>query len=176
MEAKDKEKRAEDLKTLKSADQLVLSALEAASAAFKALSIEPVDFEVEEASTKFLTDIHTAQKHIRTIISTLSSDLPFENATLNQLIKADLAVQRTAHVHRSLVRTLHNLDGKNGGNGGNERNGGNVRNERNERNAAAEGGATGAGGAEDVLMKNAPSVTEELVDSSGMTPPADLMG
>lgn len=141
----DKE-RMKNLKELREADQLIISAVEAAGAAFQALADAKdtkQELIVEQHCARFITDLHKAMTHIRGRIAALSSDLPFENATLNPLINADLAVQRTAHVHRSLVRTLKRVDDG----------------ERHDN---------------DVPMLG--NVTEELLDASGMTPPAGFMG
>lgn len=135
-----------NLKVLREADQLIISAVEAASAAFKALADAQdtkQELVVEQHCGRFITDLHKAMAHIQDIIAALSSDLPFENATLNNLINADVAVQRTAHVHRSLVRTLKRVGDD----------------EQRDSDAPMHG-----------------TDTEELLDASGMTPPAGFMG
>ncbi len=145
MKENDKE-RLKNLRALREADQLIISAVEAAAKAFKALADSKDtknELLIEQHSTRFFTDLHKAMVHIQGRIAALSSDLPFENATLNHLINADLAVQRTAHVHRSLVRTLKRVDDG----------------ERRDSDVPMHG-----------------TVTEELLDASGMTPPAGFMG
>lgn len=102
------------LAPLHEAEQKILSALSASSLAFRALSSEagpsaaPSAFSTHAAT--FLKDLLAAQELIRSRIAHITADVPFENVTMRRLIEADLGVQRTAHVHRALVRTLAALD------------------------------------------------------------------
>lgn len=138
--------RIPNLAALRKAEKLVVSSVEAAASAFQALSA--IDASAAPKATphaeRFVRDLSEAQRLVRQCITSLSSDLPFENATLNHLINADLAVQRTAHVHRSLVRTKRRL------------------NEASSPNQSQPQPIDRA-------------ITEELLDSSGMTPPADML-
>lgn len=56
-----------------------------------------------------LANLLEVQNLVRERIQHVGADLPFENVTLRRLIESDLAVQRTAHVHRALVYTLTKL-------------------------------------------------------------------
>lgn len=134
------------LSALREAEELVVSSVEAAATTFQALSgvHATATQEATPHAERFVRDLSSAQVLVRNCIASLSSDLPFENATLNHLINADLAVQRTAHVHRSLVRTLRRLRDASSS---------------NTRQPQPIDGA----------------ITEELLDSSGMTPPADML-
>lgn len=131
----------ESLTSLREAEELVVSAVESAGAAFQALSAAESGGAQDASahSERFIKDLYSANRLVRARIAQLTSDHPFENPTLSRLIEADLAVQRTAHIHRALVRAL-----------------------RRVADADPKDAPKGPAGA----------VTEELLDSSGMTPPA----
>lgn len=99
---------ADALSKLRQAEQKIVAAMHHASAAFRALAT--VDAQQAQPFTQhaeaFMKQLHDAQTLIRERIRHVGTDLPFENITMRRLIEADLAVQRTAHVHRSLVRAL----------------------------------------------------------------------
>lgn len=99
---------AESLKKLQHAEQKVISALTHATEAIRTLSkTEAPNSSLFSTQAKsFLSELREAQEVIHGQISTLRTDLPFENVTMRRLVETDLAVQRTAHVHRSLVQTL----------------------------------------------------------------------
>lgn len=103
---------AEALGKLRSAEDKVIAALKSASSAFKSLST--ADSARATAfhghSEAYLNNIYEAQELVRECIQNVGTDLPFENGTMRRLVEADLAVQRTSHVHRSLVKTLQMLD------------------------------------------------------------------
>lgn len=97
------------LTKLREAEEKVIKALREASASMRALSsVDPArssrPFHAHaEAFHKHLKD---AQTLLRDRIQAVGADLPLENQTMFRLIEADLAAQRTAHVHRSLAQTL----------------------------------------------------------------------
>lgn len=99
------------LAILSAAEQKILSALSSAHLAITSLS-PPTQSASQYAlhAKSFLKDLSSAQALLRLRISNLSPDLPLESSTLRRLVEADLAAQRTAHVHRSLVRALLALD------------------------------------------------------------------
>ena len=101
----------ESLSKLRQAEQQLLSALSHAGNACRSLStcdvVQAAPFTQHAES--FLKDLYSAQNLIRNQIMRTQPDLPFENLTLLRLVEADLAVQRTAHIHRILTRTLQLL-------------------------------------------------------------------
>lgn len=100
---------AEALSSLHEAEQKIISSLLSASQAFRSLS-DPSSSTFQKHAESFVTDLSGAQTLIRKRITNIGADLPFENITMRRLIDADLALQRTAHLHRALVRTLVALD------------------------------------------------------------------
>lgn len=99
------------LETLEDAEKKVIAALEDASTAFKVLSsadsarASPFDRHAES----FLSNLSAAQQLIRSRISALSPDLPFENGSNHHLLEADLAMQRITHVHTILQNILEDV-------------------------------------------------------------------
>lgn len=102
----------ESLQRLRQAEQKVLSALNHAAQATKTLSTanpsQATSFSSQSES--FLKDLYAAQALVRQQIQLIEIDRPYENITMRRLVDTDIAVQRTAHIHRSLVRILAALD------------------------------------------------------------------
>lgn len=101
------------LAKLQQAEQKIVTGLQHASTAFRALAT--VDAEqaapaFNKHAETFLKQLHEARELIRDRIKQVGADLPFENVTMRRLIESDLAIQRTAHVHRALLHSLHQLD------------------------------------------------------------------
>lgn len=94
--------------TLEEAEEKIMSALESATSAFRSLAaadstrVSPFDAHAES----FLTDLAEAQKLIRSRISLLGPDLPFENGSMRSLIEADIALQATSLIHARLERCV----------------------------------------------------------------------
>lgn len=99
----------EALASLNEAEKKILSSLNSATDAFRSLS-DPAASNFNKHAEAFVTDLHAAQSLIRKRISGIGADLPFEDNSVRRLVEADLALQRTAHVHRTLVSTLVDLD------------------------------------------------------------------
>jgi hypothetical protein len=93
---------------LEEAERKILSSLESASAAFRALATADSSraHAFDGHAESFLADMATAQQLVRSRISLLGPDLPFENGSMRRLVEADIAVQTTAHAHAALRRTL----------------------------------------------------------------------
>jgi hypothetical protein len=87
----------------------VISAVESASSAFRALaaaeSSRASSFDAHAET--FLRDLAGARQLILDQVSALGPDLPFENSTMRSLVEADLAAQRTGFAHQSVTRALH---------------------------------------------------------------------
>lgn len=101
------------LAKMRQAEQKVVASLKHASLALRALSAVDASQSstpFNQHSDAFISNLHDAQKLIRERIQQLGADLPFENIMMRRLIEADLAVQRTAHVHRGLVYALSIID------------------------------------------------------------------
>ncbi|KAI0557701.1 Mediator complex protein [Gracilaria domingensis] len=99
---------AESLRRLNAAEQKVLNFLTQATEAVRALSQTEAP-EVTSASVhaqQFIVNVHEVQAILRSQIESLTSDVPQENTTMLRLVEADLALQRTAHVHRALAHIL----------------------------------------------------------------------
>lgn len=101
---------ADALAPLHEAEQKILCALTAASLSIRSLSTPTARATFPTHSATFLKDLNHAQYILRQRIETISADIPFENITLRRLVEADLSLQRTSHVHRSLVRILAAFD------------------------------------------------------------------
>lgn len=104
---------ADALAKLRQAEQKVLGALKCAASAFHALS--SVDATSARTSYNqhvegFIKQLQEVQSIVRERIQQIGADLPTENATMRRLIESDLAIQRTAHLHRALVYTLNQVD------------------------------------------------------------------
>ncbi|CAN8075251.1 unnamed protein product [Agarophyton chilense] len=99
---------AESLKKLTTAEEKILTFLTHATEAIRALSqTDAPDATLATAEAQaFLTNVHEVQSILRSQIETLTSDVPQENITMLRLVEADLALQRTAHVHRALAHVL----------------------------------------------------------------------
>lgn len=98
---------------MRQAEQKVVASLQHASLALRAVSAVDASQSlppVNQHSDAFISNLHDAQKLIRERIQQLGADLPFENIMMRRLIEADLAVQRTAHVHRALIYALSLVD------------------------------------------------------------------
>lgn len=102
----------ESLLRLREAEQKVLSALRHAAQATKTLSTADATLCIpfKGQAESFLTDLYDAQTLLRAQIDCINTDRPFENVTMRRLVESDLAVQRVAHVHRSLAAMLSLLD------------------------------------------------------------------
>jgi hypothetical protein len=89
-----------------------MSCLEAASAAFRCLASAQSAGASSFSShaDMFLTDLAEARRLLRKRISMLGPDVPYENASTRKLIEADIAVEKVAHLHRALEKTLEGTD------------------------------------------------------------------
>lgn len=94
---------------MRQAEQKVVTALQHASLALRALSTVDASqssSSFNQHSDAFISNLHDAQRLVRDRIQQLGADLPFENIMMRRLIEGDLALQRTAHVHRALLYAL----------------------------------------------------------------------
>jgi hypothetical protein len=96
------------ISALEEAETTVISALESAGAAFRALataeSSRAKSFDSHAES--FLRDLARAQSLILEQISSLGPDLPFENSTMQSLVGADISAKQTIFAHRAVARAL----------------------------------------------------------------------
>jgi hypothetical protein len=96
------------MSSLEEAERKIISALQSAAAAFRALgtadSMRAGSFDAH--SEAFLRGLADVQGLVRASISALGTDLPLENGSMRHLIEGDMAAQRTAHAHDILKRTL----------------------------------------------------------------------
>ncbi|PXF44839.1 hypothetical protein BWQ96_05422 [Gracilariopsis chorda] len=99
---------AESLQKLRVAEQKVLTFLSQATDAVRALSNteSPQVTTATVHAQQVVSNLYDVQAILRNQIDALSSDMPLEDGTKLRLVEADLALQRTAHVHRSLVHIL----------------------------------------------------------------------
>ena len=93
---------------MEEAEKFLISSLESASAAFRALATAESSRakSYDKHAESFLRDLARAQSLILEQISSLGPDLPFENGTMQVLVGADISAKQTIFAHRAVARAL----------------------------------------------------------------------